>query len=104
MLVKGLGEPVVFFQTPYCVMNSLHMFKNNLSITKQAAFSGIQNLQLKILDFPDSHFVVYQMTLGSVIFCGYTVVDVVSIVGFVMEKQEGTAPDVHLTTAVHSVN
>lgn len=31
------------------------------------------------------------MTLGLVTFCGYTVVGVVSIVGFVMEKQEGTA-------------
>lgn len=31
------------------------------------------------------------MTLGLVTFCGYTVVGVVSIVGFVMEKQEGIA-------------
>lgn len=29
------------------------------------------------------------MTLGSITFCGYTVAGAVSIVGFVMEKQEG---------------
>lgn len=33
---------------------------------------------------------ILQMTLDLIIFYGYTVVDVVSIVGYAMEKQDGT--------------
>lgn len=33
---------------------------------------------------------VLQMTLDLIIFCGYTVVDEVSTVGYAMEKQDGT--------------
>lgn len=43
------------------------------------------------------------MTLGSATSCGYTVVGVVSTVGFVMEKLEGTAPDVYSMIAVCSI-
>lgn len=50
-----------------------------------------------------SHFVVPQMTLGSATSYGYTVVDVVSIVGFVMEKREGTALDVYSVIAVYFI-
>lgn len=43
------------------------------------------------------------MTLGSATSCGYTVVGVVFIVGFVMEKPEGTDSDVHSMFAVYSI-
>lgn len=33
---------------------------------------------------------ILQMTLDLIIFCGYTVVDVVSTVGYAMEKRDGT--------------
>lgn len=43
--------------------------------------------------WPGLHFIqiFLQMTLDLTTFYGYTVVDVVSIAGFVMEKQEGNA-------------